>query len=300
MFGNKTAIVSCFYTNLHGTKFGGRAGIEARYINSFKSLLKIDDADFHVFCDPNQTQFLYESANLKDYSNVRLIEYDLENFYLQDLFTKYKDYGFSISESNRCQEIQYNKAYWMRAIAEEYENYDNIFWIDMGISYSGLIPDKHLIFEANKPEYYNSSLFTNKLIQGLISYTADKYFLMMIHNHEPLFYRKILYDFFDHENEKHHAIAGILGGDRKAVIDFFDMFKSISYLVAEHEKQIYDEETILQVLYERNKDFFADLRFETWYHEDNALGIASGDDQMFQKLIAAKSFYQALEELHSR
>jgi hypothetical protein len=186
----------------------------------------------------------------------------------------------------------------MKQVSEQYD-YDHIFWIDIGISYSGLIPDKYLIFPENgKHEYYNSILYSNDLVDGMKSFTKDRFLLMMIHNHEPVFYRKVLYDFFDHENEKHHAIGGILGGKKETIKPFHDLFVTTSIEVAEKEQTIHDEEAIYQVMYERNREFFADKRFDTWYHENNAEGISCGDLTMLNKFLSSKPFCEAVMDFH--
>ena len=290
---NDTAIVTCFYTNLHGTKYGGRSDRENHYLHSLASLLKITNADFIIYCDPIQEPMLKEFFEPLAKSKLTIYRYSLEDFYMKNLFEQYKDFEFASTISQRCQEIQYLKSYWMN----EVEGYDWIFWIDAGISYSGLIPDKHLIFPDNgMPEYYNSGLYCNDLINGMKKFTKDNFLMFAINNNYPVGYRKNILD-NEFDAIDYHAIAGILGGKRNSVKRFHSVFYDTAIEMIETLNAVHDEECIYQVMWDRMPEFFHIQKFEMWWHEDNLHSIYRDEPEEIELVKDLKSFYNVLEDL---
>lgn len=290
---NDTAIVTCFYTNLYGTKYGGRLGREWHYLQSLLSLLKITNADFIIYCDPSQKEMLQEHIESLNKTNVKIIGYSLDNFYMRDLFARYKNTEAATS-SQRCQELQYLKTYWMNKL----KGYDYVFWIDVGISYSGLIPDKHLIFKTEL-EYFNSDLFCDDLIIGMKKAAQDKFLMLAINNHFPNLYRFLVDSYYDKKltEIQHHAIGGILGGKKEIVYRFQNMFSSLAEEVIMNTKEVYDEESIYNILLDRNPDMFNVQTFDMWWHEDNLHSIYSSELERIEEVKHLKSFYNTLEDL---
>jgi hypothetical protein len=292
-----TCIVTCYYTKLHGTKFGGRKGLDARYRESLVSLLKITDADFYIYCDPQQKQELIDHLDerVEHWSEyVTLVPHDLDNFYLEELFAEFKDYEHA-KKSDRCKEIQYNKIFWMKDVVLN-RDYEYCFWIDIGISHSGLLPDKFMIVPENRDfECFNNTLFSNGLIRGMKKYVEDKFLIFAIHNSHPMGYRPPIYWY--NVLEPYHTIGGFLGGKKRTILEFYDIFKDKAYKVASADDTIYDEEVIYNIIWQENPEFFADKKFETWYHEDNIPGI-NGSDEFKDKIRTCRPFYHILVELN--
>ena len=293
----RTAIVTCYYTNLHGTKFGGREGRENHYKKSFESLLKMTDADFFVFCDPNSVSDIREISDRHPENNIKVIGYDLSDFYMQDLFEKYKDYNFALT-SARCQELQYNKSLWLKTVIEMDSTYDYYFWIDVGLSYSGLIPNKHLIGHSeDRPEYYNSDLMCNDMLRGLIKYTNDKVFIINIANAGDFFYNNYIEGIdYGTDDKSYHTIGGMLGGKMDSVLWFHEQFEKTAREVITTKLQTYDEEMIFNVVYKRNEDKFSSMEFDLWLHDDNEGSHRPGDDKA-ESWARAKRFYQIFVQL---
>jgi hypothetical protein len=290
---NDTAIVTCFYTNLYGTKYGGRLGREWHYLESLLSLLKISNADFIIYCDPSQKEMLQEHIKQLNKTNVKIIGYSLDNFYMRDLFTQYKNIEEAAS-SQRCQELQYLKTYWMNKL----KGYDYVFWIDVGISYSGLIPDKHLIFQKEL-EYFNSGLFCDDLINGMKKSSQDKFLMLAINNHFPGLYRFLINAYYDKTLDEipHHVIGGILGGKKEIVYRFQNMFSTLAEDVITNIKEVHDEECIYNILWNRNPDMFNVQTFDMWWHEDNLHSIYQDNIEKMEEVKHLKSFYNVLEDL---
>ena len=292
----RTAIVTCYYTNLYGTKFGGREGREYHYQRSFESLLKMTDADFYVFCDPTSVNVIEDLARKHPENNVKVIPYDLTEFYMPELFEKYKDYEYALT-STRCQELQYTKSLWMKMIADEYA-YDYYFWFDIGISYSGLIPNKHLIGHSDdKPEYYNSDLMNNNMLAGMIHFTGEKFFIINIANAEDFFYNNYIEGIdYGTDDKSYHTIGGIFGGKKENVLWFHDQFEKTATEVITIKEQTYDEEMIFNVIFKRNEDRFASMEFDLWLHDDNEQSHRPGDDKI-DSWTRARRFYQVFLRL---
>ena len=289
---NDTAIVSCFYTNLHGTKYGGRVSRTHHYLNSLASLLKMTNADFFVYVDPSEEYMLRAFLEPIAKNRVKIFAQDLEDFYMKDIFEKYKNYE-EARTSLRCQEIQYLKTFWMNKV----ENYDYVFWIDAGISYSGLIPDRHLIFPDNGAiEYYNSGLFNNNLIEGMKKIAEDKFLILAINNDYPTFYRHVISDYYN-DPVTYHTIGGILGGKTKTVKQFHSLFYQLAKEVIENKKEVHDEECIFNILWHNRPELFAAQKFERWWHEDNIKSIYHGNEEEMEKVKPLKPFYTVLEDL---
>lgn len=290
---NDTAIVTCFYTNLHGTNYGGRSHKYYQYLMSLASLLKMTNADFFVYCDPSQQEELKKFV--EHYVNVKIIPFNLENFYMKELFSKHKNFE-EARTSQRCQEIQYLKTYWMN----ETKDYEWIFWFDIGISYSGLIPNKHMIHVGENLECYNSDLFHNDLLEGMKKFSDDKLLAFCINNNTPSFYRQCLLEYYGclyQDQIFYHMVAGIFGGRKNTVYKFHEMFYNLAIQVINARKEVHDEECIYNILWHQTPEFFAAEKFETWWHEDNAAGHNPDNPKWVNYIKSLRSFYKILVDL---
>jgi hypothetical protein len=299
---NKTSIVTCLYDNLHGTNLGGRLGLTGRYYESLKSIVKMEDADFHLFTSPEEKDQIISFLSENNISNVTVHAHDLQDFYMNDLFSLYKDFEFARTESQRCQEIQYNKTFWCQKILREYPQYEFCYWIDVGISHSGLVPDKYMIVSDHKAyECFNNTLYSNNLITGLnnVSINNDKIFIIRIHNiYSGYTYRKPEEWYAANlDMDDHHTIGGIFGGSRISMLEFASLFESTARIITRDWKNVYDEECIYQFIFQLLPERFNEYRFDTWYHEDNIPGVNT-DEEHRKRLYEGKSFYNILEEIH--
>ena len=164
----KTKIVTAIYSDLYGTKFGGRIGRRDHYRWSLLSLLKMTDADFVCYTSENEYESLIEffyNENKVDKEKLKFKIFNLENNNVKEVILKWKDFK-STKTSDRCIEIQYMKFYWS---LNEIDGYDNVFWVDSGLSHCGLIPNKYLPITTsnNNRHYYESDLFNNKFLNNL-------------------------------------------------------------------------------------------------------------------------------------
>jgi hypothetical protein len=289
----RTKIVTCIYSNLYGTKFGGRINRGYHYINSVRSMLKMTDADFVLYTAEEEVENL--TNYLGEYENLTIKTYDLGNHYWKDKFEQYKDFE-DAKTSDRCLEVQYMKLYWMNE--EATSEYDRVYWFDAGLSYTGLIPDKYMDCKGeyiSGESYYLSSLFNNTFLSNLNTQTEDKCFLILKENHLNFWAHEPRECFINEYDGKWHVIGGVIGGDRKLINDLFTKFDSgVDSIIEKYNKIQWHEENILTVLYYNYPELFTTDYFDTWWHENNIQAYLNEDNLYF---TINRSFYKVLEKL---
>lgn len=288
-------IVTAIYDGLHGTSLGGRASRGEHYRHSFKSISKITDAEYTIYTneyDPIKAFMVENVSNLK----YDLKTYDLNNSDYSVKINNIKDVE-STKSSSRCIELQYSKFTWIESLANLINEEDYIYWFDAGLSYSGLIPDKHLGNKGYHDYNYYSPLFNNQFFNNLISYTDESFFCIAKDN-VNFFWDGGLPDkwYINGKDCSNHIIGGLFGGKSKIVKNVCSLFRSLANNLLDNEHVLYSEENILTVLYYNHNDLFKTKTFDIWWHENNIVGNV-GEERAKELLSSAKSFYHILEEL---
>ncbi len=299
----KVKFVTAIYSNLYGSKFGGRQGRIHHYKYSLLSLMRMSDADFTCYTSKEEINslenFFYIENNLS-INKLKFIEYDLESGPLQNLIFKYKDYE-EAKTSHRCFELQYLKLHWILDCITKENNYNYFFWIDAGLSHCGLLPIKYLTMNEKKnyslgyevKDYFNSSLFDNILLKSIVNFTGDKIFAVAkntINGIERFAPNK----YFALNPTHNHIIGGIFGAKKHLMKNLIEMFNFWANKILNDTQSLYSEEEILTVVYAKNKEIFNLKIFDIWWHEDSGV-IGMTDNPLFFK--NKKSFYKILEEL---
>ena len=291
-----TKFITSIYSNLHGTKFGGRTCRGGHYRWSLLSLLKMTDADFICYTSDEEfdglNTFFFEENNVSK-DKLELVKFDLENHYFLDLFKKYKDYEQAAKNSDRCIEIQYMKFIWFLS---EDMSYDNYFWIDAGLSHCGLIPNKYLAKEGiHNSQYYQSSLFNNNFLKNLVENLENKFTIIGKENDKNYWSGTVDPKHFFNYNRSYHIIGGLFGGKKELWIEIVELFKKYVYLVTESDGRLYHEEDIMTLMFRNHEDMFKTYQFDIWWHENERI---PGIDDMEEFVRTRKSFYKILEELN--
>ena len=158
----KIKFITSIYSDLHGTKFGGRPSRGGHYKYSLLSLLKMTDADFLCYTSDREIDdlinFFYKENNISSDKLIFKI-FDISETKFKELINQYKNID-ETKKSDRCIEIQYSKFHWWW---NEDKSYDYYYWIDAGLSHCGLIPEKYLVNNHSQARYYESILFNNNL-----------------------------------------------------------------------------------------------------------------------------------------
>jgi len=298
---NKVKFITCIYSNLHGTQFGGRNDREDHYKYSLLSLLKMTDADFVCYTSSIEYEkmcdFFYNENNVNN-NQLKIKIFDLENNNFKDLINKYKDAN-DIKKSQRCFEIQYMKFIWPTL---EDMTYDYYFWIDAGLSFDGLIPKKHLNYDNNKIGF-NSPLFNNNFLKNLVKKCEDKCIVITKENSKFFYANTVDPKHYKNYNSSRHVVAGLFGGKKDVMNKIIKIFRQYIDKITNEDKTLYYEEAIMSLMNCNHKELFINLDFDTWYHEDTESYLKrvnqnnKFDSILLNKLKNSKSFHQIIEEL---
>jgi hypothetical protein len=292
----KVKIISAIYFDMYGTDLGGRTSRNDHYLYSMNSIMNIDNVDFVIYTN-NKTKV--DTFFLEKYPNkinkFKSIEYNLYNNIYRDKINKLKNVE-ETKKSDRCIELQYSKLYWIK---ENCYNADFIYWIDAGLCYSGLFPNRYLNINSKNyyDQYYGSKIFNNKFLNNLIQYTSDSILVCAKDNVKNYWDGSLPSNFFiSNPCSDKHIIGGFFGGNSKKMSVLSDAFNELTENLLDKESKLYSEEQILSCLYYNYNHIFSSKYFDIWWHEDNIVGNV-GIERSKELLLSAKSFYKILEEL---
>jgi hypothetical protein len=291
-----TTIVTAVYNNLYGTNYGGRQR-DIHYFNSLKTIMRMSDAKFIIYTNDHEKLDTYLKNNLDDKNvNYVLILESLDAVPNKIRIDQLKNLE-EVQKSFRCFELQYFKIFWLLQNLQESNN-EYIYWIDAGLSYSGLIPDKYLNIDGHTyyDKYFNSKLFNNQFLHNLIQFTEDKFFAISKDNDLFFYDHTIPENFYNQYCNKRHIIGGLFGGKSSVVKKIGDQFVSLLDRLLKECNILYSEEQVLSAIYYNNIEMFKPKLFDLWWHEDNIKNLYDGKEQ--EILSKNKSFYKVLEELN--
>lgn len=292
----KTKIVTAIYSDLYGTKYGGRMSRRDHYRWSLLSMMKMTDSDFVCYTSENEYQSLLDffySEQKVDNQKLKIKIFNLDSNNVNDLLKKWKDYE-GTKTSDRCLEIQYMKFFWTQ---KELDGYEYVFWFDAGLSHCGLIPNKYLTMKSsnNNRHYFESDLFNNNFLKNLIKFSEEKFVIVSKENSKNYWSGTVGHIHFKNYNNSRHVIGGFFGGNKKLWINIIYLFTKYLYKVTEEDKRLYHEEDLMTLMYRNHEELFKPLEFDTWWHENERV---SGVD-IEEHVKINKSFYKILEELNN-
>jgi hypothetical protein len=287
----KIKILTCIYSDLYGSEFGGRSHRKDHYRFSLLSLLKMSQADFVCYTSDREINdlkdFFYSKHNIPE-KRISFIVFDLHQNEYSELINSVKDLE-SIIKSDRCYEIQYLKFSWFN---NEDKTYDYYFWFDAGLSHTGLIPDKYLYGDGYR-RYFESTLFNENFLNNLVKYIDNKFLIVAKENFRNYWEGTVNPKFYTKYNNSVHIIGGFFGGKRELWEQIVPKFNEYLKLVLSEKEKLYYEEHIMSLMYQNHQDWFIPLNFDIWWHEDN---YKEGSKEFFKE---NKSFYKILEELNN-
>lgn len=291
----KTKIITAIYSNLYGTKLGGRYGRHGHYLWSLLSLLKMTEADFICYTSDEEydrlVSFFYVEHKIHQ-DKLKIVKFDLHQNEFSELIKNHKNYE-ATKTSDRCIEIQYMKFIW--PLMEDM-SYDYYYWMDAGLSHCGLIPNRYLANTGtHNSQYYESSLFNNTFLNNLITKSADKFIIVSKENSRNYWSGTVNEVHFNKHDISRHIIGGFFGGKKELWSNITMLFKKYVYQVTEHDSKLYHEEDIMTLMFRNHPELFIPLEFDIWWHEDERV---AGTD-MAEHTRINKSFYKILEELNT-
>lgn len=292
----KTKIVTAIYSDLHGTELGGRPSRGGHYRYSLRTLLKMTNADFVCYTSETELEslkeFFYQQVGITE-DRLVLKTFNLRDFILTDKINKIKNVD-EVKSSDRCVEVQYCKFIWL---LEELNigNYENVFWFDAGLSHSGLFPPKYMNNIGYWEQNYESTLFTNKLLDNLISFAGDKIVLCAKENMNNYWSGTVPGHYYTQHCMERHIIGGFFGGLKDNVRNYCDLFLEYTNKLLDNEPRLYYEENIMSLIYYNHNELFNSQYFDIWWHEEDR--IPGLDLHEYTK--TRKSFYKIFEELNA-
>ena len=289
----KTKIVTCIYSNLHGTDLGGRPSRGTHYRYSLLSLLKMTEANCVCYTSEEEYEDLIKFFNDHDIGSNRLIFkiFDLKNFILTNKINKIKNIE-ETKRSDRCIEIQYSKFIWL--LNEADAAYENLYWMDAGLSHTGLFPTRHMGHGDYGSVYFNCSLFDNQFLNNLISFASDSIFLIAKENLNNFWSNTVPHSYYNSHCMDYHIIGGVFGGKTDKSIEYCNLFLDYANKLLDNEQNLYFEEHIMSLMFYNHPLLFKAKYFDIWWHEDAR--IPGLDLNEYTK--TRKSFYKIIEEIH--
>jgi len=288
----RTKFITCIYSDLAGTGFGGRSSRGGHYQYSLLSLLKMTDADFVCYTSDREIErlkrFFYTENNISE-DKLQFVIFDLKKTKFEELLSKHKNYE-DAKTGDRCIEIQWSKfAWWWN----EDKSYDYYFWIDAGLSHCGLIPNKYLTGSLHpQGRYYESNLFSNSFLKNLIEDTEGKFLILGKDNERNYWSGTVNEKWYNNYDRSIHIIGGMFGGHRDLWDNVLGIFENYVNQITPVER-VYHEEVIMSLMYQNHKDLFVRKHFDIWWCPDNC--PSGTNPKLFEE---NKSFYRILEEFN--
>jgi hypothetical protein len=288
-----TKILTCIYSDLSGTEFGGRHARGGHYRWSLLSLLKITDADFLCYTSDREIagleDFFYVQHNVSR-EKIKFEIFDISQTKFYNVINQYKDIE-GTKRGDRCVEIQYSKFHWWW---NEDKSYDYYYWIDAGLSHTGLIPNKYLVGTHPEQRYYESTLFNNDFLGNVIQDTGDKFLMLAKENVNYYWSGTVNRNWYTNLYDPSlHVIGGMFGGHKSKWDNIVNKFEDYLEKIILTDKGLPHEENIMSLMRVNHPELFEIKQFDIWWCPDSGprdLDVSYYEDK--------KSFYRILEEFN--
>jgi len=288
----KIKFITAIYSDLYGSEYGGRIGRKDHYRESLLSLLKMTDADFICYTSDREYDYLkdfFYNKNKISENKLKFIIFDISNTKFKDIINKYKDID-QTKKSDRCIEIQYSKFHWWY---NEDKSYDYYYWIDAGLSHTGLFAIKNLGTENYYKQMFDCKLFNNLFLKNLIEKTGNNFFVIGKDNVKHYWSGTVNPKWYNNYDKSIHIIGGLFGGHRDTWDNIVNIFENYVQNIIPDEGRLYHEEDIMSLMFRNHSELFEMIKFDHWWCPDNAPKDISPD--FFENYV---SFNKIFEELN--
>jgi hypothetical protein len=265
-----TLIITCIYSNLYGSEFGGRPSRDWHYKFSLLNILNLQPTKIICFTSSEELteleKFFYEENKI-DKNLLEFKIFDLKDTKYYDLIQSKKNIEKQKTD-HRCFEIQYNKFFWISLI-KDIEQYRYVYWFDAGLSHGGLFPAQYMYeLETNEHgrNWYNSSMFTPEYLLYL-NRLANTGKIILISKNNKSFGTEVTIpqDYYINFDNSRHIVGGFFGGITENYLSFLQKFDDILLkLLLAKENDLFMEESIMSCLYFNEKDLYHTLEFDDW------------------------------------
>lgn len=251
----KTLLYTAIYNDLYGSEYGGRPSRKIHYNYSLLNILNLKADKYLCYTQQSDIEDLKNWFYIENNISPDLLEFKIEelrDFKYKKQLDKLKN-PEEIKKIDRCYEIQYNKFIWGKDIINKYsKDYEKIYWIDAGLSHSGLFPEKFAQSDTYY-KYFNFSLFNKGFLDHINNITSNKIILIGKNNTNEYYWSSTLpekyYNDYAKYNRDIHIVGGLFGGDPKIFLSFINEFLGYTIELLNTEKTVYYEEIIMSFIY---------------------------------------------------
>jgi len=289
-----TKLVTFLYFGVHNFPFyGHRDG--ARWDRYTNSLVQISKTGLPIVCYIGSKN--YEAVkNILEENNVSNVELKIRE--LEDI--KHSKDMIKIKEKYPEEFKFYLEIGWAKiALMEEEmeEGLDYLYWIDCGLSHSGLYPlkynsrrDEFNGLSRTKARYTFDGIFNTDLFPYINKWLGDKLLdirnTLFFHDHRKL--NEVLELSHGYDSL---TVGGLIGGHTSKLPRFYESFEKYAQ-VSLRKEFLLNHEAMMSAINKDNSEDHKVYKFNTWYHEDT--DMKSITPEFLKDKI---SFYTFFEEI---
>lgn len=296
----KDTLVTAVYHSSFESRMGGRNCTFEYYENPFRNLLNLDK-NIIVFSHQNEIDKIRNFFDRNNFSNYKIMDYDLNNYILSDKIYQLKEEQQIIDKNglkqgspsylnHRNTHLCLMKINFLNmAISGNYFDSENYYWVDAGLFHNGIIPNsfggmekfltpvESTFWPSNQNNICKPGLIEKLKIKNN---NANLLFVGIEHIFRPTWWFKIT-----QTNKKIHIIGGIFGGNRDAITNLHKKFNSIVEKIFELNELTLEEDILSIIVLENEYDY---IKFSSWYHDivtDSCYYGISTDTNSFYKIF---------------
>jgi hypothetical protein len=276
----KSHFVTCIYDGLHGSKLCGRLNRLRQYRLSLETIARTG-VDITCYTSPHELNSLKEHFNVTmDIKNIEFIPFDLHSAYFHKDVDTIRDsndkfYRKSPDWMHRCVEVMWSKFIFIKEVIKNHPDLDHVYWIDAGISHSGIIHSRFNPFYDHNFKFFmdldksknhlppkNYLIFNEDFMPNLVRYTGETHILNLAVSGNQHFRLPTVKGKY-----KGSVIGGIFGGNTGITNEYCDKMIELFEEYTESGVLHKEEQLMTRVLTE---DTFPTklFVFDTWYHAD--------------------------------
>lgn len=281
----KTKLVTSYYPFHAGAPFWGQVNRDRWYKYSLAAISNM--GEIVCYTDPgdkgyNQLMELKETFNLQ---NLSIKIYELLNNPFQE-----RVYAIRTGKKekyNNPEAVGFNTrptvVYWMKFLflGMEYEPNTMMYWIDSGLSHTGLFPSYSSRY-GSEPEfphypqnfrdneykvYHYDQAFTPLVLEGINQYAGNGIINLCrtTSDDSPASFNAMLN--IDMDYQSIHPVAGFFGGSSEKLLPYLSACENvIEQVLAANE--VCTEQSIMAYVNATHRTWFKNWMFDTFYHED--------------------------------
>ena len=270
----RIGLVTCIYNNLDKEPFKGVYNREIHYLYSVKSIARWG-YNIHVFCSSRE----YNKINdfFKNEVNVYIHKFDLFNHPLHEHIQQIREANIELYTNKhwkfRYVEVMWGKFLFLKKILDV-QLYDNLYWVDAGISYPALFPDRlnpHTTddrFKNGLLDYDFSKIFSeeSRFLTNLSSIQNNRLFFMRTAPQQSSLPKEISPASISQTTT---IIGSFFGGNSISLYEFIQDFNNLAKKCIEYG-ELFFEQQLMTELYYRNPTKYLTYHFTDWGHENEA------------------------------